>query len=176
MKIYKLTTDLRYKQLHFKSMLLVAALIIAGNFLAGYKIADISTREEVVNVIDTCYIATDTLTFSEDNLKRLIAFYDIQFPNIVFAQAKAETNHFKSDIFQENNNLFGFRVHPIKWKGVEMKFTNRGHLVFTHWSQSVKQYKLWQTANFKDKYYLEFIQRMGYAEDQNYINLLNKIK
>jgi flagellum-specific peptidoglycan hydrolase FlgJ len=84
-------------------------------------------------------------------------------------QAEVETGNFTSAIFKENNNLFGHRHHPSGWKGVEMKPTNRGHLMFAHWTDCVVHHKLWQKANYNEKTYARFLKRIGYAEDPNYI-------
>jgi len=169
--LYLKTKDLKLKPIDGCYVLFTIAGLCLINFLSGYKLADQVTIH-TTEVIDTTYIATDTLPFTEANLVRLLKDYKVWYPDVALKQARLESANFTSDIFKENNNLFGFRVHPGKWKGVEMPFTNRGHLVFTHWTKSVQQYKLWQQANYNKETYLKFLHRVGYAEDQNYINKL----
>jgi uncharacterized FlgJ-related protein len=165
------TKDLKFRPIDGCGVLLVFGLICLGNFLTGYKMAEQVTINKI-EVIDTAYIATDTLPFTEANLKALLKAYNVWYPEVALKQARVESANYSSQIYKENNNLFGFRVHPGRWQGVEMPFTNRGHLVFTHWTKSVQQYKLWQQANYNKETYLKFLHRVGYAEDPTYINKL----
>jgi len=80
--------------------------------------------------------------FSLDNLKSEIIKQGIKYPNIVLAQATWESGHFKSDVFKENNNLFGMK-QPKQRKTVATG-TNREHATYNNWVDSVKDYKLMQ--------------------------------
>jgi|GEM_PF-4298582 len=126
--------------------------------------------------VNVKYVGLDTLSFSEENLLKVMEFHKITAIDTVLAQSKVETAHYTSKVFIENHNAFGFRVFPLKWDGVQMAFKNRGHLVFSHWTKSVEQYKLFQDANFKGGNYISFLRRQQYAEDQNYYDLITKIK
>lgn len=95
---------------------------------------------------------------------------DLRIENsyIVYAQARLESGNFTSDIFIENNNLFGMKVaerRPTTAIGV-----NRGHAVYKSWQESVLDYALMQAAYYRglsEKEYLDKICSV-YAEDSMY--------
>ena len=95
--------------------------------------------------------------FSADKLKSEIVNQGIKYPDIALAQAKIESNHFRSDIFKENNNLFGMKL-PSQRKTTAIG-KNRGHARYRSWVDSVKDYKLWQDtqgfANLDKNTYLQ---------------------
>lgn len=118
------------------------------------------------------YVPTDTieepafLSLSpEEGLMEALIYHEVEYPEIVYAQAILETGHFKSKQCIEGNNLFG--LYNSK--------TNKYHS-FNHWEESVIAYKNWiqyRWANQEDYYY--FLQRIGYAEDPQYINKLKRV-
>jgi len=83
--------------------------------------------------------------FSLDSLKSEIIKQGIKYPNIVLAQATWESGHFKSDVFKENNNLFGMKKPSVR-KTLAVG-ENRGHASYNNWVDSVKDYKLFQDQN-----------------------------
>lgn len=95
-------------------------------------------------------------TFTVIKLKKLVDTIGIKHPEIVFAQARLETGNFKSLLFTKNNNLFGFRG-------------KNGYIEYDHWAESVKAYKRFQDKYYKGGDYYSFLERIGYAEDSNYI-------
>ena len=95
-------------------------------------------------------------TFTVIKLKKLVDTIGIKHPEIVFAQARLETGNFKSLLFTKNNNLFGFRG-------------KNGYIEYNHWTESVKAYKRFQDKYYKGGDYYSFLERIGYAEDSNYI-------
>lgn len=113
--------------------------------------------------------------FSEQALIAEIGVLNFKFPHIVLAQAKLETGYFSSNIFRENNNLFGMkrpRVRPTYAVG-----ENRGHAVFEHWQDSVKDYRLYSHLymDFDSEWqYYNYLARV-YAEDPNYVNKVKYI-
>jgi len=135
---------------------------------------------DYIQVVDTLYLPLqDTTPLTECNVLSFIKECGIEHPNVVYAQMVAETNHLKSEICKESNNLFGFKVEPSNRyehtyhiKGIK----NRSHLVFPSWKYSVMHYKAFQDVNYKGGDYYEFLERQGYAEDQGYIKLLKSIK
>jgi hypothetical protein len=48
--------------------------------------------------------------FKVVEFKEYLIDLNIKFPEVVYAQARLETNGFKSKIFRENNNLFGMKA------------------------------------------------------------------
>lgn len=102
---------------------------------------------------------------AEEGLKEALVFYDIHHPEIVYAQAILETGYFKSQGCLTDNNLFG--LYSSKHK--------RYHK-FNHWTLSVIKYKEWVQKRYKPpEDYYHFLQRIGYAEDPQYVNKLRKI-
>ena len=103
---------------------------------------------------------------------------DLRIENsyIVYAQAQLESAHFTSDIFMENNNLFGMKVaerRPTTAIGV-----NRGHAVYKSWRESVIDYALMQAAYYRgldEKTYLDKICSV-YATDTTYRKRLEAMK
>lgn len=89
---------------------------------------------------------------------------------VIFAQAKHETGNFTSDIYKENNNLFGMQVPSIRKNYVTGK--NRGHATYKSLFDSVRDYFLRQknfripsTSNFD---FMMSTNDSGYAEDGSY--------
>lgn len=89
-------------------------------------------------------------------------YYDIHHQDIVYKQAVIETGNFTSPLCVVNNNLFGLRH-------------KKGYYKFKHWSESVKIYKeKIQSRYKKGEDYHQFLVRIGYAENPNYIKHLKK--
>lgn len=115
--------------------------------------------------------------FTKENLIAYMDSVDILYPDVVLAQSELETGQYKSNIFKENNNLFGMKVPSIRKHKTIGK--NRGHAVYEDWMKSVDDYKLWQNFminnNIRSKeQYLNYLSR-NYAEDKQYKRKLKKI-
>ena len=70
-----------------------------------------------------------------EQLERMVYEMNFPFPDIVIAQAKLETGHFKSEVFRMNNNLFGMR-HP-RQRVTLSKGSNLNHAVYDSWQHSL---------------------------------------
>lgn len=99
-----------------------------------------------------------------------LEYQNIEFSRIVLRQAILETGWFKSNVYRNKNNLFGFR-------------TKNGYLTFNSWKDSIVYYKKWQRKHytrFKEKTgdtcYYSFLKWIGYAEDELYISKLKSIR
>ena len=102
---------------------------------------------------------------AKDGLKEALIYYDIKYPEIVYAQAILETGHFKSVGCIKHNNLFGLYDSRAK----------RYHR-FNHWTESVIAYKEWIQNRYKPpEDYYKFLTRIRYASNPQYINVLRKI-
>ena len=89
------------------------------------------------------------LSFTPENLKSEIQKQGIVHPDVALAQATWESGHFGSNIFKENNNLFGMKLaHQRKTTAIGK---NRGHAKYNTWQDSVMDYKLWQDSNGMSK-------------------------
>lgn len=101
----------------------------------------------------------------EDGLMEALIYYEVQHPQIVYAQAVLETGHFKSDLCLNDNNLFGL-------------YNSKKHRYYTfaHWKDCVIAYKVFIQRRYKPpENYYKFLQRIGYAGDPNYISKLKKV-
>ena len=115
--------------------------------------------------------------FSEENLIKFMKSINMKFPEIVLAQAKLESGNFTSEVFLNNNNLFGMKV--AKRRITTHKGSELNHAKYDSWQDSVLDYALWQAtyaSKFKteDEYYNYLNQ--CYSETGEYVNLLKKVK
>jgi flagellum-specific peptidoglycan hydrolase FlgJ len=111
--------------------------------------------------------------FSKENLARLIYNLKIAHPDIVMAQAIIESGNFKSNIFKENNNLFGMKMP--EYRKTTAIGTNRGHAVYRNWRESVIDYALWQGKRARHSTTNQYLRRLrSYATDPNYITKIKK--
>ena len=85
----------------------------------------------------------------------------IKHPEIVYAQYRLETGNGVSRAFTEYNNAFGFI-----YKGRLMRFKSV--------DACVEYYKTWQDKRYVKGDYYVFLQKIGYAEDEGYIQMLKK--
>lgn len=118
-----------------------------------------------INKPDQPTILADTIkpysSLMDSNVYREILAQEIYHPDIVLAQAKLETGNYKSKVCTVYNNLFGLR----KPDGSYYKFNS--------WQESVKAYKDWvQNKYVPPNDYYDFLDSIGYAEDDNYTNKL----
>jgi len=93
------------------------------------------------------------------------------FPEILYAQALLESNHFKSALFITNNNCFGMREpgRRVTMSGGAAY----GYASFNSWKDCVIDRLFYNSLYLKeiktqDMYY-EYLGKSGYAEDPNYI-------
>ena len=144
-----------------------ATLLVQTKKLNSIKYITEETRMLVINQENE---------FNEEKLKEYIIGLNIKFPHIVFAQAKLESGYFKSNIFKENNNLFGMKIatrRPTTNKG-----ENRGHAAFDSWKESVVDYAFYQARYLGDiRTEAEYIQylKANYAEDPGYVKKVIKL-
>ena len=114
----------------------------------------------------------DDITKSENNLPELtipnlykeIIRNRILYPKIVLAQAILETGWFRSSVCWNKHNLFGL-TNPRTGKYYE----------FNHWTESVKAYYTKVQYKYKGGNYLLWLDEIRYAEDPNYIIVLEKL-
>jgi uncharacterized FlgJ-related protein len=177
MKIYKFNkknlTFEKVKTIHIvfylKIIIVVSCLI---GFISNYYFGKNISNELMAIVINNEDNDKFTLTKFKEYLKEL----NIKNQHIVIAQAILETNNFNSNIFIENNNLFGMKVatqRPTTNKG-----ENNNHAYYDTWRESVQDYAFY-SATYLNKLkteddYFEFLSQY-YAEDTNYVNKLKNI-
>lgn len=102
----------------------------------------------------------------KEGLIEALEYYEIQFPEIVYAQALLETGHFSSSVCKNYNNLFGLYNSKIK-----------DYYSFEHWSDSVKAYKDFVQYKYKGNTdYYTFLINLPYATDPNYIRKIKQLE
>ena len=115
---------------------------------------------------------TDDITKSENNLPELtipnlykeIIRNGILYPKIVLAQAILETGWFRSSVCRNKHNLFGL-TNPRTGKYYE----------FNHWTESVRAYYTKVQYKYKGGNYLLWLDEIGYAEEQKYIEVVIRV-
>ena len=111
--------------------------------------------------------------FSKENMMRLMYSLKIAHPDIVMAQAIIESGNFKSNIFKENNNLFGMKMP--EYRKTTAIGINRGHAVYRNWRESVIDYALWQGKRARYSTTNQYLRRLrSYATDPNYIKKIKQ--
>jgi uncharacterized FlgJ-related protein len=144
------------RKLLFMTLIGITAYFVLKNTMFKQPIPEI--RKPSI-IVDTVRIET----FSEANLIRYMDILEIEYPNIVLAQAKLESGNFTSNRFKQYNALFGFQT------------SNTNVLKYKSWKESVINYKNWQMRRLKDgENYYDFLVRVKYSEDPNYINKLKQ--
>ncbi len=152
-------------------ILLIAEITIGYNLMTGIvEKVEHDVKIDTIEVVKEIYIDTlSLLTDPQLHLYDALVYHKVNHPEIVCAQAILETGWFTSNLFHNNNNLFG--LYNSKSKQF-FKFNN--------WHDSIKGYKNMIQYKYKEgEDYYAFLTRIGYAEDPKYINklkvLVNKL-
>lgn len=99
-------------------------------------------------------------------LYKTLQHYEFPEPAIITAQAVLETGNFKSRLCLNNNNLFGL------YNSSKLEYYK-----FDSWISCIFAYKKFILNKYRDKEnYYDFLQRIGYAEDPEYINKVKNIE
>jgi len=152
-------------------IVLVISSFIFGRFIRFKNLDDYEKELIVVS------LEKEKNKFSEDKFVSELKRLNVKFPYIVMAQAIAETGHYKSQVFKENNNLFGMKQATVRINTA--KGTQNGHAYYDNWYQSVYDYAFYQCRylgqiNSENEYYLYLSSTYAEAGDR-YINLLKEI-
>lgn len=127
------------------------------------------TESTIVENIDNIEHSATPIFFSqspEEGLVEALEYYNVQFPQIVYAQALLETGHFTSSVCKKYNNLFGLYNSEI-----------RNYYSFEHWSDSVKAYRDFVQYKYKGNTdYYTFLVNLPYATDPNYIRKIKQLE
>ena len=143
---------------------------VAITLAAFVTINDVAKTREIRQIE---HQEADSLSF-KDELLTLIFKLRLEHPDIVFAQAKLESGNFNSQIFRENNNLFGMKMpwnRPTVAIGVK-----RGHVVFSDWQHSVYDYALYQSSYMRKLTREAYLERLkSYASDPSYVEKIKNL-
>lgn len=123
-------------------------------------------KQVEVEVVDT--LKVDTLQLTKENFFKACEYYDIKFPEIVWAQARLESGNFKSNVYKTKNNFLGLTNAKI-----------RDYYTFSHWTDCLRGYK--NSVQYKYKgddttqSYYTWLRDLPYAEDPHYISKVKRI-
>lgn len=106
-------------------------------------------------------------SFSVKDFVLELHLQEIKYPDIVLRQACWESGFFSSKIWREKNNPFGF-YHSIDSIHGE-------YILFNDWRSAITYYKDWQDKRYKGGDYYEFLIKVGYAQDSNYVKSVRGI-
>ena len=96
-----------------------------------------------------------------------MGYFDVRFPDLVYAQSILETGYYSSDMCLQKNNLFGL-----------YDSTNHTYRTYKYWWESVREYKRLVQDKFKGETleeYLIFLDTLPYATDTAYITKLKDV-
>jgi hypothetical protein len=156
----------KFKKNKIAFIITVGILGLALGWTIGMQLDFLKTKEQLLLPKPIPYADTIKIEgFSENKLIEFMKLVEMEYPDIVLAQAKLESGNFTSNRFIKYNALFGFQKSEsniIKYKS---------------WKESVIHYKCWQMNRLKeDENYYNFLIRVKYASDTNYINKLKQFK
>lgn len=98
----------------------------------------------------------------KEGLMEALVYYDVKYPEIVYAQAVLETGNFTSSGCRNKNNLFGL----MKGKSLRR---------FNHWTESVIFYKQKIQSMYKGGDYYVFLTKIRYASHPDYNRYVKRI-
>ena len=111
---------------------------------------------------DYTYAEGSDLTI--ENLIATMEHYGIHHQSVVLAQVLLETGYLSSSVCRNKHNLFGLTRRDGQY------------YEFATWQESVKGYRDMIQYRYKGGDYYEFLRRIPYAEDPNYIYKVKKIE
>jgi hypothetical protein len=170
-----------FKNTDMKKLILVIILTLSKLTVAQAPVTDIlfafTTGRTFMEMVENRNKELRMLDFDYELLKEYIRLNHPKNKRVLLSQAVLESNYFSSDIFQENNNLFGMKTPKVRPNNVQG--TNRGHAIYDHWTSSVDDYIMWykyMTRNKTYNNYYKFLSSINYAEDPSYIPKLKRIE
>ena len=167
---------LLFEKSKVSNKVLAGAGVIIGLFIIFGFTYNPANKVQTLSQEDKLIVIREYNEFSEQKLIEKINQLNFKFPHIILAQSYQETGHYKSNIFLENNNLFGMK--EAKLRANLAKGTNRGHAYYETWQESVIDYALYySTYLYKirtEGEYFEYL-RQNYAEDPTYVQRLKQI-
>ena len=145
----------------FLFLAILFGVSLIDSFAPRIERYDYVLAPEYFRPMDYLYsIANEDL--NADVLYEACVMTDVLFPEVVVAQAVLESGHFKSKAYREKNNFLGI--------------VKAGHYQeFDHWMDCLKRYQeviesKYRGSELSVNEYLEFLDRIGYAEDSSYID------
>lgn len=166
-------TKVNYVKFGLKSLIVLIIIFL----VFGFSIRTTSKNNVSEKEIELIVLKQNEFTKEKfiDKIKSL----NFKFPHIVLAQAMLETNNFKSQIFLENNNLFGMKEATMRIRTA--KGTQFNHAYYDNWMESLYDYAFYSSKYLSDitteNDYLSYLGQ-SYAQDKEYVvkimNIINQ--
>lgn len=164
------------RDLYVCGIFTLGVLILSITGYIGYSINDTLSSPVKLSRERISYVNYQDSVITDSTLYSIIQNLRIPHGKIVFAQAKLESDKYKSELFRSNFNLFGMK-YATKRPSVTY-YENLGYQKYDNWKESVVDYLIWQYSNgvekFSDEKYFEYLHAY-YAEDPSYIRKLKNI-
>ena len=137
-------------------------IVLYENYLHKKRERNTLTNESKQQILKYYNGESHDLTLT--NLVDVIEEVGLNNQLFVLAQAVLETGHFTSPVCKNYHNLFG--LYDSKHKD---------YYRFARWEDSVIGYKKFIQYRYKGGNYLQFLRRIGYAEDPRYTTKVAQI-
>lgn len=137
-------------------------IILYENYINKKRESSTLIRHNNQQVIS--YYTGESHELTLANLIDIIEEVGLSNQLFVLAQAVLETGHFTSPVCKNYHNLFG--LYDSKHKD---------YYRFARWEDSVVGYQKFIQYRYKGGNYLQFLKRIGYAEDPRYTTTVAKI-
>ena len=119
-------------------------------------------KKDTVIIRDTIFSKITVPPLSKKSVYLELKKQKIPHAEIVLAQSILETGHYKSDLTKTHNNIFGIK------KGKEYKKYNS-------YIDCIKDYKKLISSRYSGGSYYNYLLKIGYASDPEYIDKLKDI-
>lgn len=146
--------------------LIIMTIIISKMFKEARDLPN--SQVETVEIIDTSRF--------KDSILNFIFELRLEHPYIVYSQAIIESGNFTSNIWRENNNMFGMKM-PERRATLAIGI-NKGHSVYNSWKDCLIDYALFQSSYLRNLTEEEYFVKIGgfYAEDSSYERKIRGLK
>ena len=125
---------------------------------------NVMPKQQDVEVCDTSFLNVNEL--NDSILYLALVHYEVKYPKAVLAQAKLESGNYTSSHYRNRNNFLGL-----------YNSRRKEYFRFNHWSECILAYKDMVEYKLRDgEDYYQFLDRIGYAENPNYIKLVKQIE
>lgn len=149
-------------------ILLILLISTIFGFVTGYSLHHLihqNPTEEATLLPEHPYYLLEDI--SEETLFKTLEHFGYANPATITAQAVLETGNFKSRLCLEKNNLFGL-----------YNSRKREYFEFDSWISCIFAYKemIYSRYNPEKEDYWQFLERIGYAEDPNYVTKVKTLR
>ena len=159
---------------YFKIGVLCLIMFISANFIA-YQIG-LKKSIQNLTIEERITLINEKDSFNKEKMVVMLNDLNVKFPWIPLAQSMIETGQWKSNVFLENNNLFGMR--EAKSRITTSIGTNLNHAKYNSWRESVYDYAFYQSrylGNIKtESEYYQYLDA-SYAENPEYVKKVKQI-